>query len=100
MEKKAQTGDSIDVAYVAHLARMHLSEEERARFQGQLQQIVEFVKKIQALDVTGIEPTSHARVRTNVFRADEVQPDLDSETAMRNAPAQTNGQFLVPKIVE
>ncbi len=98
-EKQAQTG-GIDVRYVANLARLALTEEEIATFQGQLSQIVEYVQAIDRLDVTGIEPTSHALPRYNVFRADEVRPSLDRDTVLRNAPSSRDGQFIVPKIVE
>lgn len=90
----------IDVAYVAHLARLYLTEEERETFQGQLEQIVHYVRKIGELDLTGIEPTSHAHPVQNVFRADEVAPGLDQERVMNNAPSNVNGLFSVPKIVE
>ena len=90
----------IDVAYVAHLARLQLTEPEIAKFQGQLEQIVSFVKKIGELDLSGIEPTSHAYSIVNVFREDESRPGLDRDPVLKNAPATANDQFLVPKIVE
>jgi aspartyl-tRNA(Asn)/glutamyl-tRNA(Gln) amidotransferase subunit C len=77
-----------------------LSDGERARFQGQLEQIVGFVRKIRELDLAGIEPTSHASAKVNVFRADEVKPGLDQATVLANAPAHAYSQFIVPKIVE
>jgi len=92
--------EGIDAAYVAHLARMHLSDEEVARFQPQLEQVVEYVTKLQELDVSGIEPTSHAQPLTNVLREDGVREGLTNDQAMANAPASIEGQFLVPKIVE
>jgi aspartyl-tRNA(Asn)/glutamyl-tRNA(Gln) amidotransferase subunit C len=100
MKPSAEKPDTIDVGYVAHLARLHLSQAERALLQGQLEQIVDFVRKIGELDLSGVEPTSHARVRTNVFRADQVTPGLTAEIVLANAPAQAHGQFAVPKIVE
>lgn len=90
----------IDVRYVANLARLDLTEAEIATFQGQLAQVVDYVQSINALDVTGIEPTSHAHPQQNVFRADEPRPSLDRAEVMRNAPASREGQFIVPKIVE
>jgi len=97
MEKDVEP---IDVGYVAHLARLHLSDEEKAVFQPQLEHIVEYVRKIRELDVSGIEPTSHAHAVTNVFRRDEVRPGLDRDEVLRNAPEETHGQFRVPKIME
>jgi len=90
----------IDVTYVAHLARLHLTDEEVAVFQPQLEQIVAYVDKIGELDLEGIEPTSHAHPVLNVFRADSARSGLAHEDVMANAPKSTSGQFLVPKIVE
>lgn len=99
-EKVKERPEGIDTAYVAHLARMHLSEEEIACFQPQLEQVVEYVAKLQELDVSDIEPTSHAQPLTNVLREDGVREGLTNEQAMANAPESIEGQFLVPKIVE
>jgi len=90
----------IDVKYVAHLARLHLTQEELQTFGAQLGQIVGYIEKLNELDVTQIEPTAHAVPMTNVTRADEPFPSLSHEEALRNAPATANGLFLVPKIVE
>lgn len=90
----------IDVNYVAHLARINLSPEEAAKLGTQLGQILEYVKKLQELDVSPIEPTAHAVPLSNVTRPDEVRPSLDREKALRNAPAHANGLFMVPKIIE
>lgn len=100
MEPKRHNSETIDVSYVARLARLHLTDEERQLFQQQLEQIVEYVNKISALDTADIEPTSHANVVQNVFRADVVRPGLDRTDVLRNAPVSANGQFIVPKIVE
>ncbi len=92
--------EGIDTAYVANLARMVVSDEEVARFQPQLEQVVKYVAKLQELDVSGIEPTSHAQPLTNVLREDGVREGLTNDQVMANAPASSEGQFLVPKIVE
>jgi len=97
-EKRGPEG--IDTAYVANLARMYLSDEEVARFQPQLEQVVQYVAKLQELDVSDIEPTSHAQPLTNVLREDGVREGLTNAQAMANAPESIQGQFLVPKIVE
>ena len=90
----------IDVAYVARLARLALSDEEVATFQGQLGDIVEYVRKLGELDLSGIEPTSHAHPVYNVLRKDGVREGLAHDTVMANAPSSRDGQFIVPKIVE
>ncbi|MGA4645145.1 Asp-tRNA(Asn)/Glu-tRNA(Gln) amidotransferase subunit GatC [Limisphaera sp. 4302-co] len=90
----------MDVRYVARLARLELTEEEATLFQAQLGQILAYVDQLKQLDVTGIEPTAHAVPRVNVMRPDEPRPGLSQQEALANAPAQANGLFLVPKIVE
>ena len=100
VESKQPGTEKIDVSYVANLARLHLTEEERQLFQQQLEEIVGYVRKIGALDTAGIEPTSHACVVQNVFREDEVRPGLDHADVLDNAPVSANEQFMVPKIVE
>jgi aspartyl-tRNA(Asn)/glutamyl-tRNA(Gln) amidotransferase subunit C len=97
---KMENVDKIDVSYVAHLARLFLTSEEVKTFQGQLDHIVGYVKKINELDLKNIEPTSYAVTMQNVFREDVVKPGLSVEQAMANAPASVGDQFQVPKIVE
>ena len=91
---------TIDIKYVAHLARIQLTPEEESRFGAQLGQVLTYIEKLNELDVTNVEPTAHAVPMVNVTRPDEVQPSLSHEEAMRNAPAEANGLFMVPKIVE
>ena len=91
---------TIDIKYVAHLARIQLTAEEESRFGAQLGQVLTYIEKLNELDVTNVEPTAHAVPMVNVTRSDEVQPSLPHEEAMRNAPAEANGLFMVPKIVE
>jgi aspartyl-tRNA(Asn)/glutamyl-tRNA(Gln) amidotransferase subunit C len=90
----------LDVRYVAELARIDLSEEEISTFQGQLGRILEYMKQLDALDVSGIEPTAHANPVYDVLRADKLQPSLERDLALSNAPRKTEDQFMVPKVVE
>ena len=90
----------IDVKYVAHLARLSLSPEEEQKIGAQLGNILGYIEKLKEVDVSGVEPTAHAFPLVNVTRADEVRPSISNEDALRNAPAQANGLFMVPKIVE
>jgi len=99
-EGERAAAGGIDVAYVAHLARLHLTDEELHTFQGQLGDIVDYVRQLGELDLDGIEPTSHAQPVYNVFRPDEVREGLDRDAVMDNAPASRAGQFSVPRIVE
>ena len=91
---------AIDVKYVAHLARLALTPEEEQRIGAQLGQVLDYIEKLKEVDVTGVEPTAHAFPLINVTRPDEVRPSMSNEYALRNAPAQANGLFIVPKIVE
>ena len=90
----------IDVKYVAQLARLSLTPDEEKKIGAQLGNILGYIEKLSELDVTNIEPTAHAVPLTNVTRADEVRPSLPHEEALRNAPRQAGGLFIVPKIVE
>lgn len=96
---KSRAG-GFDVAYVARLARLQLGEAERAKLQGQLEGILGYVEELRQVDVSGVEPMTHAIPVRTVLRSDEVRPGLDHETAMTNAPESRLGQFLVPPIIE
>ena len=91
---------SFDVRYTAQLARLHLSEEEIAKFQAQLGQVLEFVEKLGLVDVTGVEPTAHTNPVFNIFREDRERDWFDAKEALANAPRQANGLFVVTKVVE
>ena len=90
----------IDVKYVAHLARIALTPDEEKKIGSQLGHILGYIEKLRELDVSGVEPTAHAVPMVNVTRTDEIRPSLTHEDALRNAPRQANGLFIVPKIVE
>jgi len=90
----------IDIKYVAHLARLHLTPEEEQKFGAQLGHILGYMTKLNELDISQVEPTAHAIPLVNVLRSDQSRPSLSNEEALRNAPAKANGLFLVPKIVE
>ena len=90
----------VDVKYVAYLARLEITPAEEEKFGAQLKNILGYIEKLKQLDVTQIEPTAHAVPLVNVFRQDVCRPSISNEEALRNAPAKTNGLFIVPKIVE
>jgi aspartyl-tRNA(Asn)/glutamyl-tRNA(Gln) amidotransferase subunit C len=90
----------INTKYVAHLARLHLTPDEEKKLGAQLGHILGYIEKLNELDVSNVEPTAHAVPMVNVTRPDEFRPSLPHDEAMRNAPAQANGLFIVPKIVE
>jgi len=88
------------VEYVANLALLELSEEEKELFTHQLDSILAYMDKLNRLDTTGIEPTSHVLPITNVFREDDLQPSLPLEDALANAPDTRDGFFRVPRVIE
>ena len=92
--------ESIDVKYVAHLARMQVTDDEVALFEPQLAHILDHVRTLTQLDVDGVEPTAHAVPVHNVYREDETAPSLAHDDAMANAPQTRQGLFMVPRILE
>jgi aspartyl-tRNA(Asn)/glutamyl-tRNA(Gln) amidotransferase subunit C len=94
----ALTKDTVE--HVARLARLELSEAEKEEFTLQLNEILTFVEELNQLDTTGIEPTAHAIPVNNVFRPDQVQPSLDPELVLANAPDRIGDFFKVPKTLE
>ncbi len=89
-----------DVAYVAQLARLALSEEEARAMARDLEQILEHVKSLDALDTDGVEPTAHGFELATPMRPDHPAPPFDPELAVANAPAAQGTAFLVPKVLE
>ncbi len=90
----------LDVAYVAKLARLALSEEETRLFQAQLGEVLAHADKLREVDVSNVETTAHAVPLFNVFREDEPRDWFTAEEALSNAPQKTNNLFRVPKVVE
>ena len=90
----------MDVGYVARLAHIRLTEEETEVFGRQLGGVLAYIDKLSELDLEGIEPSSHGLPAGNIFRDDLLQPMLDRETALGIAPARTQSEFKVPKMVE
>jgi len=91
---------NLDVAYVARLARINLTEAEAKTFQKQLDDVLKYVEKLRQADVTGVEAAAHALPVFNVFREDAPGECLTAEQALSNAPRKANGLFIVPKVVE
>jgi aspartyl-tRNA(Asn)/glutamyl-tRNA(Gln) amidotransferase subunit C len=88
------------VEHVARLARLEVSEDEKAVFARQLSAILTHIDQLKGLDTTGVEPTATVLPTDNVFREDEVRPSLTPEQALANAPDQEDGFFRVPRILE
>lgn len=88
-----------DVAHLARLARIELSEEELDRFGAQLPVILSAVEKVQQANVGDLPPMSHPLPISNIFRADENRPSLTAEEALAGAPDSEQQRFLVPQIL-
>jgi aspartyl-tRNA(Asn)/glutamyl-tRNA(Gln) amidotransferase subunit C len=86
----------IDIAHVAKLARIELSEQEMAAYRAQLAVILDHAAKVQALPTEGVPPTSHPLDMVNAFRDDVVTPSLDRDEVLSQAPDATDGFFRVP----
>jgi aspartyl-tRNA(Asn)/glutamyl-tRNA(Gln) amidotransferase subunit C len=93
-------GSDLDVAYVAKLARLNLSDAETELFQKQLGDVLNYADKLSGVDVSDVEAAAHAIPIFNVFREDEPRDWFTAEEALSNAPRQANGLFIVTKVVE
>jgi len=91
---------TIDVPYLARLARLEISAEEAELFGGQLERILDHVEQMNKLDISGIEPTAHAITVFDVIREDKVGESLSKTVILENAPHHANGLFVVPKVLE
>ena len=94
------TPSDLNLDYLANLARLALSDAEKAKFAQQLGDILHYVEKLKQVDVTGVEPMAHASPVFNVWQSDVAQPGLPVEAALRNAPAQRENMIMVPKDAE
>ena len=88
-----------EVAHLAKLARLAVSEDERGLFAGQLDVILQSVATVGDIATADIPPTSHAVPLTNVFREDVVRPSLGQQQALSGAPEAEDGRFRVPRIL-
>jgi len=88
-----------EVAHLARLARLALTDDELDSYAGQLDAILGHVSQIQAVDVTGVEATDNPLKDFNVFRSDVVEPCLTQEQALAEAPKSAEGRFAVPRIL-
>jgi len=90
----------LDVAYVAQLARLHLTADETELFQKQLGDVLKYAEKLKEVNVEGVEAAAHAVPMFNVFRTDEACDWFTATEALSNAPQQANNLFIVTKVVE
>lgn len=93
------SSQSIDVTYVADLARLRLTPEEIATFQKQLGDVLGYVSQLSEVEVSHVSLLGEANLK-NQLREDSLQPSLPVSEALANAPAQENNLFVVPRIIE
>ncbi|MBQ6669401.1 MAG: Asp-tRNA(Asn)/Glu-tRNA(Gln) amidotransferase subunit GatC [Deltaproteobacteria bacterium] len=88
------------VTHVANLARLSLAPEEIATLAAEMGSMLAYVDKLNELDTEDIVPTAHAVPLENAFRTDTTRPSPGVEKALQNAPAASDGCFVVPKVIE
>ena len=91
---------SKDVQYIAALARINLSSEEISPLASDLENILGYIKQLEKLDVSHVNPTSHVLSLENVYRQDNITPSLSQDEALSIAIAKLKGSFKVPQIIE
>ncbi len=90
----------LNIDYVANLARLALTPEEKEKFSQQLGNVLHHIAQLTKVDVTGIEPTTYPYPVHNIWAEDIACPGLNAEQALRNAPTQRKSMISVPKVVE
>ncbi|MBW3611204.1 MAG: Asp-tRNA(Asn)/Glu-tRNA(Gln) amidotransferase subunit GatC [Actinobacteria bacterium] len=88
-----------DVAHVAGLARLELTDEELERFTVQLAAVLDHAADVEALDTAGVAPTAHPLPLVNVLRDDVVRPGLDRDVVLAAAPSVEDDRFRVPPVL-
>jgi len=91
---------SQEVEYVAHLARLKITDKEKDKFTAQLNDILFYIDKLNELNTKGVEPMSHAIAVTNAFREDNIVDSIGTEKSLTNAPDARGEFFRVPKVIE
>lgn len=89
-----------DIANVAVLSRLSVSEAEADKYMGQMDKILTYMDNLSQLNTESVKPTTYALPMQNVFREDVVRESLDREAALANAPLREDGYFKVPKVLE
>ena len=90
----------MDIDHAAVLARLHITQSEKELFAGQVQSIINYIEKLNELDTTSVEPTSHILPINNVFREDSLRDSLPRYKALQNAPQKDEDFYRVPRIID
>ena len=89
-----------DVHYIAGLSRIHLPDAEAEGLTSDLEAILGYINKLDNLDVSDVEPTTHVLSLKNVYREDEVKPSIGQDKALSITEHKLDGSFKVPKVIE
>ncbi len=92
--------DKVLISKLEKLSRLELSEQERDGIQKDLNEILSMVEKLNEVNTDNVEPLIHISEEEHVLREDEIKHQLSREEALKNAPKQKDGYFLVPKVIE
>lgn len=88
------------VEYIAHLARLELSSEEKIKYTEQLNKILKYMEKLNKIDTTGVIPTAYVLKKENIFRQDRVEESLPVEKVLENAYQKEKNYFKVKRVIE
>ena len=89
-----------DLKNVAVLSRLEVADDETDKYLNQLDEFLNYVENLKAVDTENVNPTTYALPIENVFREDEVRESIPREAALQNAPLKEDGYFKVPKVLE
>ena len=89
----------MNITYLAKLARLKLTDEEKERFSNQMGTIIEYIEKLKELDTQNVEPTTHVLGLNNIFRDDIATEPLTDHDPINDSPAHSKGHYEVPKII-
>ena len=92
--------DKKTIQKLAHLARLEINPDKEAALIADMKDIVAWVKKLDELDTSGVEPLTHMSFESNIFRSDIPKNELTHESLLKNAPDHQNGFFKVPKVLD
>jgi aspartyl-tRNA(Asn)/glutamyl-tRNA(Gln) amidotransferase subunit C len=90
----------IDISHIAKLANLTLSDEEKSKFEKQLEETIHHIENLDSVDTSDAEPTSQVTGLENITREDEIKPSLSQEEALSNAKATHKGFFKVKGILQ
>jgi len=89
-----------DVNKISKLAKLKFSEEEKIKLQNDMNRILDYMDKLNELDLSNVEPLENINGTENIFREDEPGETIKREDALKNAPSKTDKFFKVPKVIK